>query len=174
MRSFSLRLAGCILAGFVVLGLAPSMAQQFRVNVHGPSSHFGSPDATDNGWTFGGGGEVLWEKRDWRYGVMGGGYHNSVWNLSLYLGVTGSYQLFDWVGVGLGVSAATGYDGDVCYEMDNGNTSCYQLEWARAVTIMPLPFVSIGKRTQLRIGGVTNLDSGLMHVMISVPLHTRR
>lgn len=150
-----------------------SSAQQYRLNVHGPSSHFGSPDATDNGWTFGGGGEVLWRTGSWRYGVLTGAYHNSVWNLSAYVGVTGSVQVFDWLGLGLSISAATGYDGDVCYEMDNGNTSCYQLEWAKPVTIMPLPFVSIGERVQLRIGGFSNLESGLMHVMISIPLRSR-
>lgn len=168
----SLALAPVLLFAAVLIAAPLAGAQQIRLNAHGPSSHFGSPDATDNSWTFGGGGEVLWKSGSWRYGVLAGAYHNSVWNLSSYAGVTGSYQLTEWLGVGLGVSATTGYDGDVCYQMDNGNTSCYQLEWARAVTIMPLPFVSIGKKAQLRIGGFSNLDSGLMHVMISIPLHT--
>lgn len=58
--------------------------------------------------------------------------------------------------------------------MDNGATSGYQLDWAKPVTIMALPFISVGNRTQLRIGGFSNPESGLMHVMISVLLYTDR
>lgn len=167
-------LPSALLAVILALCLVPvCSAQQWRLNLHGPSSHFGSRDVTDNGWTFGGGGEVLWKTGSWRYGVLAGAYHNSVWNLSSYLGVTGSVQVFDWLGLGVGISATTGYDGDVCYEMESGNTSCYQLEWAKPVTILPLPFISIGERVQLRIGGFSNLESGLMHVMVSIPLRTR-
>lgn len=157
----------------LLLAAPASTAQQMRLNVHGPSLHFGSENATDNGWTLGGGGEVLWGSGDWTYGVLAGGYHNSVWNLTLYGGLIGSYQVTDWFAVGLGVSAASGYDGDVCYEMHNGKTSCYQLKWAKPITILPLPFLSVGEDIQFRVGGFSNQDSGLMHVMVSVALNGR-
>lgn len=168
----TLRLLACLLGSVLLVGATTSNAQQVRLNAHGPSTHFGSDDATDNEWTFGGGAEVTWASGNWQYGALAGGYHNSVWNLTMYMGVRGSYQISNWVAVGLGVSAATGYDGDVCYEMDNGNTSCYQLEWAKPVTMLPLPFIAVGGDVQIRIGGFSNLESGLMHVMVSVPLRT--
>lgn len=65
--------------------------------MHGPSSHFGSKDATDNGWTFGGGGEIVWTSGAWNYGAIAGGYCNSVWNTTFYVGPTGSYQVTDWL-----------------------------------------------------------------------------
>jgi hypothetical protein len=169
---FELKLAPWLLGSIFFLGTITASAQEVRLNAHGPSSHFGSKAGTNNGWTFGGGGEIRWEKGAWRYGVLAGGYHNSVWNLTLYAGLTGSYQITDWVALGLGVSAATGYDGDVCYKRDNGKTSCYQLSWARPITIFPLPFIALGKGVQLRVGGFSTLDSGLMHVMVSVPLRS--
>lgn len=113
---------------------------------------------------------MTWKKGDWRYGALTGGYYNSVWNVTLYVGGKGSYQVTDWLGLGLGVSAATGYDGDVCYEMETGKTSCYRLSWAKPVTILPFPFIAIGDGVELRVGGFSNLDSGMMHVMVSVPL----
>lgn len=172
MPDFDLKLIPGLLATICLLGALTADAQEVRLNAHGPSSHFGSRGATNNGWTLGGGGEVLWKKDVWRYGVLAGGYHNSVWNLTLYAGLTGSYRITDWFGLGVGVSAATGYDGDVCYEMDSGKTSCYQLSWARPITIFPLPFIAFGNDVQLRIGGFSTLDSGMVHVMVSVPLYT--
>lgn len=170
MNNSHLKLVACLLGSFLLIGATTSTAQQLRLNAHGPSTHFGSNDATDNEWTFGGGGEVTWASGNWNYGVLAGGYHNSVWNLTMYVGLNGSYQISDWLAVGLGVSAATGYDGDVCYEMEKGRTSCYQLEWANPVTVLPLPFVSVGRDVKIRIGGFSNLEGGLMHVMVSVPL----
>ncbi len=172
MPPFDLKRAVCLLAGAFLLGASTVNAQEVRVNAHGPSSHFGSRSETNNGWTLGGGGEVLWTHGAWRYGVLGGGYHNSVWNLTLYAGLTGSYQITDWLGLGLGVSAATGYDGDICYERDNGKASCYQLSWAKPITFFPLPFIALGDGVELRIGGFSTLDAGMMHVMVSVPLRT--
>lgn len=167
---FDLKFAVCLLEGALLLGATAAGAQEIRLNAHGPSSHFGSREATNNGWTFGGGGEILWQKNAWEYGVLAGGYYNSVWNVTLYTGLTGSYRVTDWLRIGLGVSAATGYDGDVCYETDNGSTSCYQLSWARPVTLFPLPFVAVGDDLQFRVGGFSTLDSGMMHMMISIPL----
>lgn len=170
MLSFDLNRASCLLIGVLLLGATAASAQDVRLNAHGPSSHFGSRGATSNGWTFGGGGEVYWKKGAWRYGALTGGYYNSVWNVTLYVGLQGSYRVTDWLGFGLGVSAATGYDGDVCYEMETGKTSCYQLRWAKPITILPLPFVAVGDGIELRVGGFSSLDSGMMHVMVSVPL----
>lgn len=172
MYTSQLRLVACLLGSFLLIGATTSTAQQLRLNAHGPSSHFGSNNATDNAWTFGGGGEVSWTSGNWKYGVLAGGYHNSVWNLTTYVGLNASYQLTNWLGIGLGVSAATGYDGEVCYEKTEGGISCYELDWANPVTMLPLPFVSIGRDVKLRIGGFSNLEAGLMHVMVSVPLRT--
>ncbi|MFB6248019.1 MAG: hypothetical protein ABEL97_05560 [Salinibacter sp.] len=96
-----------------------------------------------------------------------------MWNLTLYGGLKGSYRVTDWFAVGLGVSAATEYDGEVCYEMTNGNAFCYRLKWARPITILPLPFVSVGETIQFRISGFPDRDSGLTHVMVSVSLKGR-
>lgn len=170
MSNGPLTLVVCLLGSLFLFGATASPAQELRLNAHGPSSHFGSESASDNAWTFGGGGEVRWESGNWQYGALAGGYHNSVWKLTVYAGVSGSYQITEWLAMGLGVSAATGYDGDVCYQMENGNTSCYQLEWAKPVTILPLPFIALGRDVEFRIGGFSNLESGLMHVMVSVPL----
>jgi len=165
-------LASFLLLGAVLLAATTVCAQDVRLNAHGPSSHPGSKGATNNGWTFGGGGEVLWKSGAWRYGALTGAYYNSVWNTTLYVGLSGSYRITNWLGLGVGVSAATGYDGDVCYEIETGRTSCYQLSWANPVTILPMPFVAIGSGIQFRIGGFSDLESGMMHVMISVPLRT--
>lgn len=156
------------LVALLMMGVSTSVAQQLRMNAHGPSMHIGS--SNDNAWTFGGGGEVMWSKDNWRYGALVGAYHNSVWSLTTYAGVAGSYQVTDWLGVGLGLSAATGYDDQVCYEMDNGNESCYRLDWAKPVTVLPLPFVSFGRTVEVRIAGSTTLDAALMHFIVSVPI----
>lgn len=163
-----IRLPSFGLVTLLMMGASTSVAQQLRVNGHGPSMHIGS--SNDNAWTFGGGGEVMWHEGHWRYGALAGAYHNSVWSLTTYVGVAGSYHVTDWLGVGLGLSAATGYDEEVCYEMDNGSKSCYRLEWAKPVTVLPLPFVSIGRNVEVRIGGSTTLDAALMHFMVSVPI----
>lgn len=92
----------------------PCVAQKVRFTLHGPSWHINSQN--DNGWTLGAGSEMAQRKESWRYGALAGADHNSIWNTSLYVGVAGSYEINDWVGIGLCTMAATGHNREVCYD----------------------------------------------------------
>lgn len=151
-----------------MIGAPVSSAQEVRLNLHGPSWHINSQN--DNGWTFGAGGEIARRAKAWRYGGLLGAYYNSVWSPSLYVGLAGSYEITDWIGIGLSVTAATGYDREVCYDTTLGRQSCFRLEWARPITLIPLPFVSVGNRVKLRIAGSSSLESSVLHLMLSLPL----
>lgn len=154
---------------FFFLGTMTSAGQEVRLTVHGPSMHLYS--INDNDHTWGGGGELAWQSNSWRYGVLAGAYHNSVWNLTVYQALAGSYEVNDWLGVGLGIMAATGYDEEACYKTPQGSESCFTLDWARPVTFIPMPFVSIGKRVKIRVVGSSTLDAGMIHAMGSVRLY---
>lgn len=154
---------------FFLFGTLTSTAQEVRVTLHGPSMHINSINDNDNTW--GAGGELAWKSGSWRYGVLAGAYHNSIWSLTVYQAVAGSYEITDWLGIGLGIMAATGYDNEACYKTPQGKESCFTLDWGRPITFIPMPFLSIGKRVKVRIAGSSTLDAGMIHAMGSVRLY---
>lgn len=164
----SYRFSISLLVFFVLLGTRVSTGQEVRLTVHGPSMHINS--LHDNDKTWGGGGEIAWQRGSWRFGTLAGAYYNSVWSVTMYQAIAGSYEVNDWFGIGLGIMAATGYDSEACYKTSRGGKSCYTLEWARPITFLPMPFISIGKRVKIRIAGSSTLEAGMLHAMGSVRL----
>lgn len=150
-----------------------STAQEVRVNVHTLSWHIEKSYLNDRTW--GGGAEVTWTSSSWTYGLLGGTYYNSHWNLALYLGLSGGVSITDGVHMGIGLAGATGYEfyGVVCLDAPwrSGKRQwCFRPDWTRLVMPMLWPFVSVGDRVQLRLLA-SPFMGGVGHFMVSLRLN---
>lgn len=145
-------------------------AQKVLLNVHGPSWH--SEGAEANNHTWGLGVEGSWKDDSWQYGVLAGAFHNSHGNRTMYAGAAGSYLVTTWAQVGIGLAGATGYENKICFGLlaAGDDERCFHPERTRGILPMLWPFLSLGKRVQVRMLA-TPLMGGAAHFVLSLRLN---
>lgn len=118
---------------------------------------------------------MSWTNSSWQYGLLGGTYYNSHWNLALYLGLSGGVSVTDELHMGVGLAGATGYEfyGLVCLDAPwkrGRGTWCFRPDWMRLVMPMVWPYVSLGTRVRFRLLA-SPFMGGVGHLMVSLRLN---